>query len=82
MRLGRSNKRWPFVVALAAMPILAIGAAKSDRSILTKAFNPASLGLAVAALAGVALATHEGRPNGRRALRRAPDRQPDVEELP
>jgi DoxX-like family len=77
--VARANKRWPFVVALAAMPALAIGAAKADRSILTKAFNPASLGLTVAALAGVALATKEGRPSGRRPLRRAPDRQPDVE---
>src|SRR5690606_29325359 len=51
---ARSGKRWPFVIAIAAMPTLAIGAAKSDRSILTKAFNPGSLGVAVAALAGVA----------------------------
>jgi len=80
--VARSNKRWPFVVAVAAMPALAIGAAKADRSILTKAFNPASLGVAVASLAGVALATKEGRPSGLRPLRRAPDLQPDVEELP
>lgn len=80
--VARSNKRWPFAIALATMPTLAMGAAKADRSILTKAFNPASLGLAVAALAGVALATNEGRPSGLRPLRHAPDRQPDVEELP
>ena len=80
--VARSNKRWPFVIALAAMPTLAIGAAKADRSILTKAFNPASLGLAVASLASVTLATKEGRPSGLRPLRRAPDRQPAVEELP
>ncbi len=80
--IARSNTRWPFVIALAAMPTLAVGAAKADRSILAKAFNPASLGLAVAALAGVALATNEGRPSGRRPLRRAPDRQPEVEDLP
>lgn len=80
--VARSHKRWPFVIALAAMPTLAIGAAKADRTILTKAFNPASLGLAVASLAGVALATKEGRPSCRRSLRRAPDPQPDVEELP
>lgn len=79
---ARSGKRWPFVIAIAAMPTLAIGAAKSDRSILTKAFNPGSLGIAVAALGGVALATREGRPSGHRPLRTAPDRQPDVEELP
>ena len=34
------------------LPTLAIGAAKSNRSILTNAFNPASLGIAVAAFAG------------------------------
>lgn len=79
---ARSGKRWPFVIALAAMPTLAAGAAKSDRSILTKAFNPGSLGIAVAALAGVALATRDGRPSGRRPLRTAPDHQPHVEELP
>jgi hypothetical protein len=77
-----ANKRWPFVIAIAAMPTLAIGAAKADRSILTNAFNPASLGIAVAALAGVALATTDGRPSGRRPLRHAPDRQPDVGDLP
>lgn len=80
--VAAANKRWPFVIALAAMPTLAIGAAKADHSILTNAFNPASLGIAVAALAGVALATTDGRPSGRRPLRHAPDRQPDVEDLP
>jgi hypothetical protein len=80
--VAASGKRWPFAVALAAMPALAVGAAKADRSILTRAFNPASLGLAVAGLAGVALATTDGRPSGRRPLRRAPDHQPAVEELP
>ncbi len=79
--VAASDERWPFVIAIAAMPALAIGAGTADRSILTRAFNPASLGVAVVALGGVALATREGRPSGRRALRRAPDRQPDVEEL-
>jgi hypothetical protein len=79
---ARSGRRWPFVVALGAMPTLAAGAARSDRSILTRAFNPGSLGIAVSALAVVALTTQEGRPSGRRPLRRAPDRQPDVEDLP
>lgn len=80
--IARSNRRWPFVVAIVAMPALAAGTAKADRSILTRAFNPGSLGLAVAALGGVALATRTRRPSSRRTLRRAPDRQPDVEELP
>lgn len=52
------------------------------QGLVPKAFNPASLGVAVAALAGVALATSEGRPSGLRPLRHAPDRQPDVEEFP
>jgi hypothetical protein len=79
---ARSSRRWPFVVAGAAMPVLAAGAARSDRSVLSRAFNPGSLGIAVAALAGVALATTDGRPSGRRPLRAAPDPQPDVEDLP
>lgn len=78
----RSDKRWPFVVAIAAMPTLALGAAKADRSILTRAFNPASLGAAVVALGAIALTTRSGRPSGRRPRRHAPDRQPDVGELP
>jgi hypothetical protein len=77
--VARSDRRWPFVIAMAAMPALTAGAAKSDRSLLTKAFNPGSLGIAVAGLAGVALATRNGRPSGRRPLRAAPDKQPDVE---
>lgn len=79
---ARAEQRWPFVIAIAAMPALAIGAARSDRSILSKAFNPGSLGIAVAALGVVALVTREGRPSGRRPLRTAPDRQPRVEDVP
>ena len=59
--IARSSKRWPFVTALAAMPTLAIGAAKDDRSLLTKVFNPASLGLA-RRLPRRRRAGHEGRP--------------------
>ena len=80
--VAAANKRWPFAIALAAMPTLVIGAANADRSLVTQAFDPASLGIAVAALAGVALATTDGRPSGRRPLRRAPDRQPGVGDLP
>ena len=79
---ARSDKRWPFVLAMAAMPALAVGASKGDRSVLARAFNPGSLGIAVVALGGVALATRNGRPSGRRPLRAASDHQPDVEELP
>lgn len=78
----RADQRWPFVIAIAAMPALAIGAAVTNRALLTNAFNPVSLGAAVVALAGVALATKNDRPSGRRPRRHAPDRQPDVGDLP
>jgi hypothetical protein len=71
-----------FVATALAMPVLALGAARADRSSLTRAFNPVSLNWAVAALATVAAATTQGLPSGRRPLRNAPDRQPDVGDLP
>lgn len=77
-----SSKRWPFVVTLLAMPALAVATGIGDATSLTRAFNPVSLNLAVAALAATALATHSGRPSGRRPLRRAPDTQPEVGDLP
>ncbi len=77
-----SHRRWPFVLTLAAMPALAIGAGVTDRRLLTKAFNPVSLNFATSALAVVALATRSGRPSGRVPLRTAPDRQPDVGDMP
>ena len=45
------------VVALAGMPAVAVAASVTDRSLVSKNFSPVSLGLAVVALAGVALAT-------------------------
>lgn len=80
--LTLAKRRWPFVLTVVAMPMLAAGAGITDRTVMTKAFNPASLNLAMTALAGVAIATTDGRPSGRRPLREAPDRQPDVGDLP
>ncbi len=77
-----SHRRWPFVVTAVAMPVLVASAAITDRRALSRAFNPASLNWAMTALAGVALATIDGRPSGRRPLRAAPDRQPEVGDLP
>ena len=65
--IARSNERWPFAIAIAAMPALAFGAGTGDRRVLTKAFNPASLGIAVVALGTIALLTTE-----RRTQRRSP----------
>ena len=64
------------------MPVLVVGAGIADRASLSRAFNPVSLNLAVAALAVVALTTGDGLPSGRTPLRSAPDRQPDVGDLP
>ncbi len=55
--VARRHQRWPFVIALAAMPAVAIGATTADRSLASRNFSPISLGVAVVALAGVALAT-------------------------
>lgn len=78
---GRHRKGFLAATA-AAMPILVVGAGIADRSSLTRAFNPVSLNLAVAALAVVALTTGDRLPSGRTPLRAAPDRQPDVGDLP
>jgi hypothetical protein len=82
---SRHRRPEPFVVALLAMPALAVGAAVADRASVTRAFNPVSLNAAMAALAGVALLTLDGRPSGRRPRREPPpdrtDRRPG-EDLP
>jgi hypothetical protein len=79
-----SRRRGPFAGTALAMPVLVAATAVTDRKQLGRAFNPVSLNWAVAALAGVALATADGLPSGRRPLRRAPDAQPpvDVDEVP
>jgi len=78
---GRRH-RAVFIATAVAMPVLAIGAGAADRGSLTRAFNPVSLNWAAAALAVVAAAIGDGLPSGRTPLRAAPDRQPDVGDLP
>lgn len=75
-----ADRRWPFVSTAVAMPMLAVAAALTDRSLFTRAFNPATLNVAACGLAVVALMTHDGRPSGRIPLRQMPDRQSDDEE--
>ena len=77
-----ARKKGVFVATAVAMPILAASAAKADRRSFTRAFNPASLNWALGALALVAVATSDHLPSGLRPLRAAPDRQPDVGDLP
>lgn len=76
------RKRWPFIATAALMPVLVAGVARLDRKALSRAFNPVSLNMTMAALAGIALPTADDLPSGRRPLRAAPDPQPDVGELP
>lgn len=66
-----------------ATAVAALAGVSACRALLPTpgAFKRGWLGVAVAALV-VALATADGRPSGRRPLRHAPDRQPDVAELP
>lgn len=79
----RSGRTKPVFVATAvAMPLLVLSAANADPWLLTRAFNPASLNWAMAGLAATAALTADGLPSGKRPLRAAPDRQPDVGDLP
>jgi hypothetical protein len=57
----RADDRWPFVIAMTTMPNVVLAAAKADRSSLTRAFNPGSLAIAVAALAAIGLAMRNAR---------------------
>jgi len=82
LTIRNSSQKWPFVVTAIAMPLLALSAAKADRRSFSRAFNPASLNLTMAALAIVAVATADDLPSGNRPLRAAPDPQPDVGDLP
>ncbi len=77
-----SRKLWPFAATAVVMPVLALGALAADRRAFTRAFNPASLNWAAAALAVVAAVTTDDLPSGSRPLREAPDRQPEVGDLP
>jgi len=82
LTIRHSSRKWPFVATAIAMPLLALSAAKADRHSFSRAFNPASLNLAMAALAIVAVATADDLPSGTRPLRSAPDPQPEVGDLP
>lgn len=83
--IARSRRRWPFVANLVALPLLALGGAKADRSLFTKPFNPASLTLAMAALSAIALLARRAAPSAGACLRRPPvpgEPDPEPEERP
>lgn len=59
----RRQRRAAHLASLVAMPVLTVPVAVVDRDQFTRAFNPASLSWATAALAAVALATGDDRPS-------------------
>jgi hypothetical protein len=63
------DRRWPWLANLAALPALAAGALRSDRSVFVKPFNPASLTAAMMGLSVVGLLARAGRPSARRCRR-------------
>ncbi len=67
--IRHARQRWPFVATAVAMPLLAGSALVADRRAFTRAFNPASLNWAVAALAVVAAVTTDADRSG--AVRRS-----------
>jgi hypothetical protein len=78
--VARADRRWPWLVNLAALPALAAGALRSDRGLFVKPFNPAGLTVAMMGLGAAGLLSREGRPSARRC-RRAPQpaHQPDMD---
>jgi hypothetical protein len=80
--IARSRRRWPAAATAVVMPLFTAAAWRADRRLLTRAFNPVAINAAMAALAIASLATRTDLPSGRAPLRAAPDRQPDVGELP
>lgn len=65
--------RWPFIPILALMPLALLGVAITSPSVLTEAFNPVVLNVAVAALAAVGWLTSIDLPSAARCLRSSPD---------
>jgi hypothetical protein len=69
----RPRSRWPHWVSLAALPVLAAGAIRSQPRLFTRPFNPVSLPVAMAALSIVALASRGSSPTAARCERAAPE---------
>ena len=70
------RSRWPFAVIVALMPIALVGVAITSPRMLTAAFNPVALNVAVAGLAAVAWLTSTDLPSASRCLRARPLEQP------
>jgi hypothetical protein len=70
--LTRSAGVWACKASLVALPVLATGALKAQPTIYLRPFNPASLTVAMGALAGSALLTRRRLPSARACIRTQP----------
>jgi uncharacterized membrane protein YphA (DoxX/SURF4 family) len=70
--LAAWRARWPFAAILVLMPVALIAVSIISPSALAAAFNPVTLNVAVAALAGVAWLTGTDLPSASRCLRARP----------
>lgn len=66
------HRRWPLLLTVVFMIAATIGVAIHSASFLRAAFNPVSLNLAVAVLAGIGLLAGRDLPSARRCLRKKP----------
>jgi uncharacterized membrane protein YphA (DoxX/SURF4 family) len=66
------HQRWPALLCLIGMPVAAASVAFHSPHFFAAAFNPASLNIAVAALAAIDLFAIANIPSAGRCLRRAP----------
>ncbi len=64
-----TDRAWPLILTLVAMPLLAAGACLSAPQLLLSPFTPVSIGMAMMGLASVALLNSRCLPRARRCLR-------------
>ena len=77
-----SRRKWPFLTTAVAVPLLVFSADRAHRRSFRRVLTPAWMGWVTATLAAVAVATADDLPSAQRPLRTAPDRQPNVGDLP
>jgi hypothetical protein len=69
------HARWLFIVNIVALTLLAIAAAVSDAALFAGQFNPATLNLAMIALAAIGWIAQRDLPTARHCLRRPPENE-------
>ena len=68
--LALPRSRWPLITTLAILPVIGLAAARAQPRLLSRAFNPGSLSLAMGALCVAALATIRDAPSARSCARK------------